>query len=192
MNVHIKTISIVTPCYNEEENVEKLYEAIKAEFKKLPQYEYEHIFIDNKSTDKTVEILKSLASKDPNVKVIINSRNFGHIRSPFYALTQAAGDAAMLVVADLQDPPELVPKFIAKWEDGNEIVIGIKNQSLESPLMFLVRKIFYTIINRLSEIELAKNYTGFGLYDKKIIKILKEWVYFLNIFPSNFLLHLFV
>lgn len=169
-----KLISIVTPCFNEEENVEKLYEAVKAEFNRLPNFEYEHIFIDNHSLDKTVEIIKRIASIDKKVKLIVNSRNFGHIRSPFYGLTQATGDAVMLMVADLQDPPELLSQFIEKWMEGHEIVIGIKAQSLETPLMFLIRKTYYNLINRLAEIELAKNYTGFGLYDKKIINILKE------------------
>ncbi len=167
-------ISIITPCYNEEENVQKLYEAIRAEFDRLIQFDYEHIFIDNNSQDRTVEIIKALALNDPKVKLIVNSRNFGHIRSPYHGLLQGTGDAVMLVVADLQDPPELLPQFIEKWEQGHEIVIGIKAQSLETPLMFLIRKTYYNLINRLSEIELAKNYTGFGLYDKKIINILKE------------------
>jgi polyisoprenyl-phosphate glycosyltransferase len=169
-----KLISIVTPCYNEEDNVRKLYELVRAEFDRLPLYDYEHIFIDNASADKTVAILKELAASDPRVKVIVNSRNFGHIRSPFHGLRQASGDAVMLVVADLQDPPELIAQFISKWEQGNEIVIGIKNQSLETPLMFLIRKTYYNLVSRLSEEELAKNFTGFGLYDKKIINILKE------------------
>jgi glycosyltransferase involved in cell wall biosynthesis len=169
-----KMISIITPCYNEEDNVQKLYEAVKAEFDRLIQYDYEHIFIDNNSQDRTVEIIKALALNDPKVKLIVNSRNFGHIRSPYHGLLQGTGDAVMLVVADLQDPPELLPQFIENWEQGHEIVIGIKAQSLETPLMFLIRKTYYNLINRLSEIELAKNYTGFGLYDKKIINILKE------------------
>ena len=174
MDENRKLISIVTPCFNEEDNVEKLYLAVKAEFRKLPQFRYEHIFIDNNSSDTTVQILKNLALTDQNVKVIVNSRNFGHIRSPFYGLLQGTGDAVMLVVADLQDPPELIPEFIEKWAQGHEIVIGVKAHSLETPLMFLIRKTYYHLINRLSEIELAKNYTGFGLYDKKIINILKE------------------
>lgn len=170
----MKKISIVTPCYNEEENVEKLYHLVKAEFNKLPEYEYEHIFIDNASLDSTPKILRKLAKDDFKVKVIFNSRNFGHIRSPYYGLQQATGDAVMLVVSDLQDPPELIPEFIKKWEEGNEIVVGIKNKSLETPLMFFFRKMYYNLIGKLSEIKLAKNYTGFGLYDKKIINILKE------------------
>jgi len=174
MDENRKLISIITPCFNEEENVEKLYLAVKAEFGRLPQFRYEHIFIDNHSSDRTVQILKNLAVTDENVKIIINSRNFGHIRSPFYGLLQGVGDAVMLVVADLQDPPELIPEFIEKWVQGHEIVIGVKAHSLETPLMFMIRKTYYHLINRLSEIELAKNYTGFGLYDKKIINILKE------------------
>jgi polyisoprenyl-phosphate glycosyltransferase len=169
-----KLISVVSPCFNEEDNIEKLYEAVKAEFEKLPQYQYEHIFIDNASSDRTVEIIKEIAHKDKSIKLIVNSRNFGHIRSPFHGILQANGDAVMLMVSDLQDPPELIPQFIEKWENGNEIVIGIKNQSLETPMMFLIRKMYYSTINRLSEIELAKNFTGFGLYDQKIIRILRE------------------
>jgi len=171
----MKKISIVTPCYNEEGNVELLYEKVKEEFFKLSlNYTYEHIFIDNASTDKTVDILKKIASHDKNIKLIVNSRNFGHIRSPIYGLLQSTGDATMLIVADLQDPPELIPQFIKKWEEGNEIVIGVKNQSLETPLMFFIRKCYYNLLDKLSEIKLIKNYTGFGLYDKKIITILKE------------------
>ncbi|WP_214649761.1 glycosyltransferase family 2 protein, partial [Vibrio anguillarum] len=167
-----KKISIVTPCFNEEDNVELLYEKVKEEFEKLDAYLYEHIFIDNNSVDKTVEKLRSIAKRDCNVKVILNSRNFGPVRSPHYGLLQGSGDATMLVVADLQDPPELIPEFIAKWEDGNDIVIGVKSESDESPAMYMIRKVYYNFSNKLSESKLVKNYYGFGLYDKKIIEIL--------------------
>lgn len=169
-----KVISIVTPCYNEEDNVERLYQAVKAIFEQLGQYDYEHLFIDNASTDKTVSILKELAAQDHRLKIIVNSRNFGHIRSPFYGLIQANGDAVMFLVADFQDSPDLIPQFIQKWEEGNEIVIGVKNKSLETPLMFFIRKLYYTLVTRLSEIKLEKNFMGFGLYDRKIINILRE------------------
>ena len=170
----MKTISIVTPCYNEEENVERLYEAVKAIFQTLPQYAYEHIFIDNASLDKTVTILKRIAQKDKNVKVIVNVRNFGAVRSPYYGLLQARGDAAILLVADFQDPLHLIPEFIKKWEEGYKIVIGTKPKSKENVLMFHIRSLFYNIISKISETKLIKNFTGFGLYDKEFLEVLRN------------------
>ena len=117
-----KKISIVTPCYNEEFNVEPLYEKVKIEMAKLSNYTYEHIFIDNYSTDNTLVKLKSIASVDKNVKIIVNARNFGHIKSPYYGMLQADGDVVISLVSDLQDPPELIPDFIKKWEEGYKIV----------------------------------------------------------------------
>jgi polyisoprenyl-phosphate glycosyltransferase len=171
----MKKISIVTPCYNEEGNVEELYTQIKNTIKILgEEYEYEHIFIDNASKDNTVAILKKIALSDKNVKLIINSRNFGQVRSPYHALCQATGDAVILMVADLQDPPRMILDFVKHWEEGYKIVLGVKNQSEESAAMFAIRKLFYNLINRLSEVELTKNNTGFGLYDQSIIQILRE------------------
>jgi glycosyltransferase involved in cell wall biosynthesis len=171
----MKKISIVTACYNEEENVETLYQEVRKIFQeKLKDYEYEHIFIDNASKDETVPILKKIASVDRNVKIIVNSRNFGHIRSPHYGLLQASGDAVISIVADLQDPPDLIPELVKKWEEGFMIVLGIKKQSEESLIFFLIRKIYYNIVTKLADIELIGNYTGFGLYDKKIIEILRN------------------
>ncbi|MGG1514064.1 glycosyltransferase family 2 protein [Paenibacillus oryzisoli] len=169
----MKKISIVTPCFNEEENVEEVYNQVKHQINELTNFTYEHIFIDNSSTDNTVEILKGIASKDANVKIIVNARNFGHIRSPYHALLQATGDAAILLVADLQDPPTLISNFIEKWEEGYKVVLGVKSHSEESALMFAIRKTYYNFINRVSEIELTKNNTGFGLYDRKVIEVLK-------------------
>lgn len=170
----VKKISIITPCFNEEENVDELYERIKSVLQNFKnKYKYEHIFIDNASTDLTVEKIKILSKKDKNVKLIVNSRNYGHIRSPFYGLMQAKGDAVMLLCSDLQDPPELIPDFIKKWEDGYKIVIGQKVSSKENRLMFLIRKLYYYLIRKFSEIEQVQNFTGFGLYDKRIIEILK-------------------
>ncbi len=168
-----KLISIVTPCYNEELNVEEVYAQVKAVFADLPQYRYEHIFIDNASTDSTVAILKKLATADYNVKIIVNIKNFGWIRSPYYGLLQAHGDAVVLIVSDLQDPPVLIKEFLQKWEEGNAVVVGIKNQSEENGLMFAVRKVYYNLIKKLSDIEQIKNFTGFGLYDKKFIAVLR-------------------
>lgn len=171
----MKLISVMTACYNEEENVAELYRQVKNVFQKLPNYHYEHIFIDNASTDNTVAILKNIAQDDKNIKIIVNARNFGHIRSPFYALLQAKGDAVISIVADLQDPPELIAEFLKKWEQGFRIVIGVKKSSQESKIMFGIRKLFYNFIGKLSEIDQIKNFTGFGLYDKRIVDILKTF-----------------
>ncbi|MDG4812244.1 glycosyltransferase family 2 protein [Hydrogenovibrio sp. 3SP14C1] len=170
-----KLISIVTPCYNEEGNVKELYEQVKDVISaQLPGYDYEHIFIDNASTDKTLDILKEIASRDKQLKIIVNSRNFGHIRSPVYGLTQASGDVVMLVVADLQDPPSLIPKFIAEYENGHNIVLGVKGSSSEHKLMYKVRELYYSVLHKLSEVDVFKNFTGFGLYDRKAINALKS------------------
>lgn len=168
-----KTISILTPCYNEEANIALLVDAVKKIFETLPEYNYEHIFIDNHSTDKSLEILKGIAQNDKNVKIIVNARNFGWIRSPFYGLVQCKGDAVVYLVADFQDPVELILDFVKKWEEGYEIVIGVKTQSKENALMFGVRKFFYNLLSSASDGEpIIKNFTGFGLYDQKFIKIL--------------------
>lgn len=170
----MKLISIVTPCFNEEDNVKEVYEKVRLVFQQLPQYLYEHIFIDNASTDRTVEKLKSLALKDNNVKIIVNTRNFGHIRSPYHAIIEARGDAVITLVADLQDPPEMIADFLRKWEEGYKVVVGIKTTSQESRLMFAIRKSYYNFVKNLSEIELINNFTGFGLYDQKVIDILRD------------------
>jgi polyisoprenyl-phosphate glycosyltransferase len=167
-------ISVVTPCYNEEENVEELYCVIKNIFASLPEYSYEQIYIDNDSLDRTVEILRKMASSDKNVKVIVNSRNFGHVRSPVYGILQARGDAVILMASDFQDPPELIRQFIKKWEEGYKIVLGVKTEAKETFAMSFIRKVYYDLIGKLSEIELTKNNTGFGLYDRRIIDALKE------------------
>ena len=169
----MKKISIVTPCYNEEENVENLYNTVKEMMGHFPDFSYEHIFIDNASGDTTVAILKKLASSDANVKLIVNSRNFGHIRSPYYGLLQASGDAVISMAADFQEPPVLIPDFIAKWEQGFKIVLGVKIKSKENKLMFFVRKTYYSFIRKISDVQLIDNFTGFGLYDRQIIETLR-------------------
>jgi len=136
----MKLISVVTPCYNEEENVEELYRQIQAVFAGRPQYDYEHIFIDNASTDRTVEIVKRLAAEDKRVKLIVNTRNFGHIRSPYYGLLQARGDAAVIMASDLQDPPALIADFLTRWEEGYKIVVAVKTQTLETWPMRGIRR----------------------------------------------------
>lgn len=168
-----KLISVVSPTYNEELNVEELSKQVRAVFAGLPQYRYEHIFIDNASQDNTVGVLKKIAAADQNVKIIVNAKNFGHIRSPYYGLQQANGDAIILMASDLQDPPPLIGEFLKKWEEGFSIVVGVKNQSEESPLMFAVRKIYYDLIKKFSDVEQIKNFTGFGLYDRKFIDVLR-------------------
>lgn len=172
----MKKISIVSPCYNEEKNLHAVYQEVKTQFEQnLPNYQYEHIFIDNSSTDESPKILRELAAKDKNVKVIFNSRNFGHLRSPMHGLLQSTGDATILLVSDLQDPPNLIPTLVKKWEEGNKVVVAIKKESEESAVMFAIRTLYYNIINKISETKLAKNYTGFGIYDKKVIEVLKSF-----------------
>ncbi|MFH0855125.1 MAG: glycosyltransferase family 2 protein [Candidatus Omnitrophota bacterium] len=170
----MKKISVITACYNEEANILELYSQVKAVFNSLPGYSYEHIFIDNFSQDRTVDILRDIARADNNVKVIINARNFGQVRTGAYAMLQAGGNAVINLVADLQDPPFLIKDFIRKWEEGNKIVIGVKTGAKENPFMFAARKLFYKLLNALSENKQIENFTGFGLYDKTIIEALRE------------------
>lgn len=169
-----KLLSIVSPCYNEQDNIEELCRQVSEMMRGLPQYDYEHIIIDNASTDNTQVILRRLATEYPQIKVIFNARNFGHIRSPYHALLQASGDAAMFMASDLQDPPELIPQFLEKWEAGYKIVIGVKQASEESALFFTVRRLYYWVSGKLSEVPLVKNFTGFGLYDRKVVEILRQ------------------
>ena len=168
-----KTISIMTPCYNEEANVLELYERVRAAMVSIGKYRYEHILIDNASTDNTLGILRAIAALDPNVKIIRNARNFGHIRSPQYALFQTRGDCVIGLASDLQDPPEMIPEFVRKWEEGYPVVIGVKAGSDENGLMYSLRKRYYETVQRLSGIETYENFTGFGLYDRKVIEVLK-------------------
>ena len=170
-----KHISVLTPCYNEAENVEAIIAAVAKVFEQLPNYTYEHVLIDNNSTDNTVELLKNVAQNDKNVKIIVNARNFGHIRSPFYGMLQCTGDAVISLVADFQDPPALINDFLQKWEEGYKIVVGVKKQSRENPIMFRLRKFFYNVLSKMSTQgePPIKNFTGFGLYDKSFIEILK-------------------
>lgn len=167
-------ISIVTPCYNEEENVEELHRQIVAVMEKLPEYQFEHIYIDNASTDKTVEVLRRMVQDDQRIRVIVNARNFGHIRSPYYALLQAQGDAVICMASDLQDPPALIKDFIAKWEEGFKVVMGVKSHSEESPFIYSLRRLYYRTLQKLSETQLVENFTGYGLYDQKVIEILRQ------------------
>jgi glycosyltransferase involved in cell wall biosynthesis len=171
----MRTVSIITPCYNEETNVEEVYRRVRTEINKLSNYRYEHIFIDNSSKDSTVAILKRIAARDHNVKIIVNARNFGHVRSPMHAFLQTRGDAVIGVVADLQDPPEMIPEMIAKWEEGYSMVLCIKRTSQENPFMFWVRRKYYAWVQRLSSIETFENFTGFGLYDRKVVEAVRSF-----------------
>ena len=165
----MKKISIVSGCYNEAGNVEELVDRVRKAMAEFPAYDYEQIIIDNASTDETPEILRKLASEDTRIKVILNARNFGHIRSPYYGILQASGDAVIYLVSDLQEPPELIPQFIREWEQGAKAVVGIKDSSSESPLFFAIRRCYYGLVDRLADTKTIQNFTSFGLYDRVII-----------------------
>jgi glycosyltransferase involved in cell wall biosynthesis len=167
----VPLLTILTPCFNEEENVREVYRQVKVAMETIPDCDYEHLFIDNASTDRTVQILRELAAADKRVKVIVNTRNFGQVRSPYHAFLQARGDAILGCVADLQDPPELIPEFIKKWREGYKVVIGVKQGSRESWLMRRTRKFYYWLVAKLSsDVELVQNFTGFGLYDREVVE----------------------
>jgi len=168
-----RLITIMTPCFNEEGNIEELHRRISAVMSSLPQYDYEHLLIDNASTDRTQELLREIAASNKRVKVIINQRNFGHIRSPYHAFLQASGDAVIVMVSDLQDPPEMIPEYLKKWEEGYKVILGQKIGSSESGIMFTLRKLYYSIVNRLSDVELIQNVTGAGLYDRDVVEQLR-------------------
>jgi len=168
-----KLISIVTPCFNEEGNVDELHERIRSVML-ASKYNYEHIFIDNASTDGTAKKLRKLASQDRHVKVILNTRNFGHIRSPVYALFQSSGDAIVAMASDLQDPPERIPEFLQKWEEGYPVVIGVKEKTEASVIFHFLRTLYYRFLRALSDVQLIENFTGFGLYDHKVIDVVRK------------------
>ncbi len=171
----MKHVSVMTPCYNEEGTIRLLYQAVKEQFDALTQYTYEHIFIDNCSTDHSREILRQLAAEDHNVKVILNARNFGPNRSGTYGMMQGTGDVLICIVCDLQEPPEMIPVFLKKWEEGYKVVLGQKTKSRENPVMFQVRKLYYKVMDLLSDTEHLENVTGYGLYDKEVLKTI-QWM----------------
>ena len=168
-----KTISIVTPCFNESENIIELSSRIKSAMSSLP-YKYEHIFIDNNSTDNTVNIIKEVIKKDKRVKLIVNVRNFGHIRSPYYAMLQSSGDATIVLASDLQDPPEMIHEFIKKWKIGYNVVLSVKPESEENFGIYYIRKLYYLFLRKISEVPIIKDATGAGLFDKKIINLFAQ------------------
>lgn len=165
-----KLITILTPCYNEELNVRELHRRLMAVATQLPEYRFEHLFIDNASTDATVEVLRSMAAEDPTVRVIVNARNVGPDRSGMHAFLQAKGDAVGSLVADLQDPPELFTAMIREWEKGFPIVAAIKNTSDEHGLMYRIRTAYYGLVARLTNVKVLEHFTGFGLYDRSVVE----------------------
>ncbi len=171
----MKTITIVTPVYNEIETLDYYFDEISKITKNISSYKINNLIIDNCSNDGTTEYLRKKAKKNKNLKLIINNKNYGHIKSHYYALTQSNSDASVLLYADLQDPIKLIYDFISEWEKGAKIVIGIKKQSKENNFIFLVRKLFYKIINFLSDENLIENYNGFGLYDKVVLRELSNY-----------------
>ena len=171
----MKKISIVVPCYNEEANVSLMYEAIVNLFKnELKKYKYEILFIDNKSKDNTRYEIRQICKKDKNVLAIFNIKNFGQFNSPYYALLQTSGDCTISIAADFQEPVELIPEFVKYWEQGYKIVCGVKSKSEEPEIIYELRKLGYKVIRKLSEVDHIENFTGFGLYDKEFINILKD------------------
>lgn len=169
------TISVLIPTYNEEENVRPLATAIVQTFHdSLPKHKYEIVFIDNDSTDATRAIIAALCQENEHIKAIFNARNFGQFNSPFYGLCQTSGDCTILMCADFQDPVEMLPVFVKEWENGYKIVSGIKKTSKESGLMYFLRSCYYKTIKKMSTVEQIEHFTGFGLYDKSFISVLKE------------------
>lgn len=170
-----KTISVMIPCYNEEENVRAIYEAVREQLiTRCASYDYEILFIDNKSQDRTREILREICGENRRVKVIFNVKNFGQFNSPYHGLLQTSGDCTITMCADFQDPPEMIPQFVAAWEEGYKIVIGRKTKSRENPLMYWLRGIYYKMLKKMSSTEIIEQFTGFGLYDRSFVEVLRE------------------
>ena len=167
-------ITVVTPTYNEEQNIKKVYLEVKNIFKELKDIQYNHLFIDNDSKDNSQNILREIASNDKNVKLIFNRTDYGHIKSPFHAIRQTNSDATIFLVCDLQDPPSLIKEFISKWKAGSKLVLGVKKSSKEKPIIFFIRKIYYRLLNSISSENLQENFLGFGLYDKQVVDYLKK------------------
>ena len=171
----MKKISVLIPCYNEAENVGPISKAVTDILEReLPMYDYELVFIDNDSTDGTRDILRSLCSANPNIKAILNARNFGQFNSPYYGMLQVTGDCVIEMVADFQDPVEMIPLYVREWEKGYKIVIGIKTSSKENKMMYWLRSCYYKTIKKLSDVEQIEHFTGSGLYDREFIEVLRN------------------
>lgn len=171
----MKKISIMVPCYNEEENVIQMHDALTELFRtKLEAYDYEFLFIDNKSTDRTRELLRGICEKDQKTKAIFNMKNFGQFNSPYYGITQTSGDCTIPVCCDFQDPLELIPMMIQKWEEGNKVICMVKTSSKESSLMYFLRGVYYKLIHAMSNVDQIQQFTGFGLYDRSFVEVLRQ------------------
>lgn len=171
----MKKISVMIPCFNEQENVREIAKTVVDILEnKLPQYDYELLFIDNCSTDKTRVYLRELCKRNPKIKAIFNARNFGQFNSPYYAMCQTTGDCTITMCCDFQDPVEMIPKFIAEWEKGYKIVSAIKSSSKENRFVYFLRTVYYKMIRKMASVEMIEHFTGFGLYDKSFIEILKD------------------
>jgi len=167
-------ISVVSGCRNERDNLAELVQRIQAALTSASEKNWEIILIDNDSVDGTQEVLRSLARADSRIKIILNARNFGHIRSPYHAILQGKGDAVIYLASDLQEPPELIPQLIQKWREGAEVVAAVKKSSAESPLFFLVRRAYYWLLQELADVKTIPNFTGFGLYSRRVIDYCRE------------------
>lgn len=171
----MKKISILIPCYNEEENIVPISQAVIETMERdLPEYAFELVFIDNDSTDNTRPLIRKLCEKDKRVKAIFNARNFGQFNSPYYGMLQVTGDCVVEMVADFQDPVDMIPKYVREWEKGYKIVIGIKTSSKENKVMYWLRSCYYRTIKRLSDVEQIEHFTGSGLYDREFIEVLRN------------------
>jgi polyisoprenyl-phosphate glycosyltransferase len=171
----MKKISILVPCYNEEENVVAMAQAIRSTLcSSLGRYDWELVFIDNCSTDNTRPLIRGLCANDKRIKAILNARNFGQFNSPYYGMCQVTGDCVIVICCDFQDPVELIPVFVSEWEKGSKIVSGIKATSKENRVLRLLRTIYYKLIRKMSSVEQIEHFTGFGLYDRSFIEILKN------------------
>lgn len=171
----MKKISVLIPCYNEEENVVPISEAVISTLTgELPEYDYELVFIDNDSQDGTKELIRRLCSKNPKIKAIFNARNFGQFNSPYYGMQQVTGDCCIEMVADFQDPVDMIVKYVREWEKGYKIVIGIKTSSRENRLMYWLRGCYYKMMKKLSDVEQIEQFTGSGLYDREFLKVLRD------------------
>ena len=171
----MKKVSILIPCYNEEENVRPMSEAIVNLFEnELIQYDYELLFIDNDSSDQTRVILRDICKKNKHIKAIFNAKNFGQFNSPYYGMLQTTGDCTISMVCDFQDPVEMIPQYLEACEEGYKIVIGIKTSSKENPIMYYLRSIYYKMIKKFSDVEQIEHFTGSGLYDRDFVQVLKN------------------
>ena len=173
--VIMKKISVMIPCYNEEENARPIYEAVRDELlRSCPNYDYEILFIDNKSQDRTREIIREICKEDPRVKAIFNAKNFGQFNSPYYGILQTTGDCTITMCADFQDPVEMIPQFVSEWEKGYKIVIGRKTESKENPFVYFLRGCYYKLIKKMSSCEQIEQFTGFGLYDSSFVQTMRD------------------